>query len=89
LEDSTFSIDCSACGKPAAEISFAAGREFGLAIARRGFIGDVFAGMLGRQDATPELFAEIRGLARKDDLRSLIAIDPDFFGFICGRCDAA
>jgi len=43
--------------------------------------------MLGRQDVTPELFAEIRDLAHKDDMRSLITIDPDFFGFICGRCD--
>lgn len=86
--ESAFSITCSECSEPAAAISFATQRKFGLAIAQHGFLGDVFAAMLGRHNVTAELFAEIRDLARKD-LSALHAMDPDFFGFICRRCGAA
>lgn len=86
--ESTFSISCSACSKPAVNISFEPQGQFGLAIAQRGFLGEVFAAVLGRQNVTAELFAEIRDLAGKD-LSKLHGIDADFFGFICRRCVAA
>lgn len=76
------------CGNPAANISFETQPRFNLAIAQRGFLGEIFTAMLGRQNATPELFAEIRDMAFKD-LGALYALDPDFFGFICRRCTAA
>lgn len=87
-QDSAFSISCCACNKPAANVSFATRPQFGLAIAQRGFLGEFFAAVLGRQNASAELFAEIRDLARKD-LSALYALDSDFFGFICRRCGAA
>lgn len=88
MEDSTFTIDCFACNEPAATISFAEEPNFGLIIGQRGFMADIFAGMLGPHDADPRLFAQIQSLAQKD-LQSLRAMDPDFFTFICGRCRVA